>query len=939
MSAEKSNVQVVVRLRPPEDPTESIDDVYVFQPDKPHVLTIRDPLSKGRSDHTFLYSKILLPHVLQEDTYREVARPLVNHCMLGFNSCCFAYGQTGSGKTYSIFGEGASERRGILPRAVEYLFERIEENAERKEIGMVCSFLEVYLDQIRDLGRAYMSDRSRSKGSNASAGSSGPIRTGGASKRPTSATPAGRNGSRPGSAVRPSSAVVANSGPDFGMAGDGQLDLRGWANQDLEIHETPEGQVFVKDLTLVPVRTIQEVMDVVNLGLHLRETHGTHMNASSSRSHTVFTINVVQKDRRAEDADVISGVLNLVDLAGSERIARSKSEGARFQEAVVINSSLSALGRVVLALSQETKDAKFIPYRDSKLTRILQGSLGGNSFTTLLACINPGADNYEESVNTLMFADRCRYMENRPVVNYVDPATSNNDRRVRRLLAEIADLKSQLDISRATAEQKVNFVNENLGANGMPDYLKGLAEADEQTKKAKVELERAQREAAKNLADQLKKTEAAERRAAEMERQFENARKETADREEARRRELLDLRDRMLQLEKDLTQQKNNYEKLMKDTGDQNKAELDLWKDQVQRLLNSKDDLIMRVPELLKDSALLLDTKQAEWKDKNKAMHDRHKHHLHALKDSHEGETDKLVKQYKFFLKEKEGETEELIKNFQQYYDKKKRETAQFEEEMLALYELIQQLTRIIHDMETGQYPVCYKLGMRCVQVPPGVKPPLPAKRKFERLYAAIAETKRKAEKYERMMNLRSLQDAEGSKLQVGGSSGSTHDGGSGHHAVPGTNIGHTSATAQAVAAYEQATAPLHGGSRGQHQSSKNGDPLSNWDPRQFTVDFCRSADEDGVDALRVLNVDQLKALVLCLKGRCNMQFDAQAEKIMVREEVMRDLTSHPTVEYLRFLETEVDSYKAKLADEAVKTRNLKVALSSSHIQKDVAWN
>lgn len=144
---------------------------------------------------------------------------------------------------------------------------------------------------------------------------------------------------------------------------------------------------------------------MINMGTALRQTHETALNANSSRSHTVFTINVVQKDRRMPDAEVCSGVVHLVDLAGSERIARSKSEGKRFQEAVLINSSLSALGQVVLALANDGRAMNHIPYRNSKLTRLLQNSLGGNTFTTLLATLNPSAENYEECLNTLQFAD------------------------------------------------------------------------------------------------------------------------------------------------------------------------------------------------------------------------------------------------------------------------------------------------------------------------------------------------------------------------------------------------------------------------------------------------------------------------------------------------------------------------------------------------------
>ena len=165
------------------------------------------------------------------------------------------------------------------------------------------------------------------------------------------------------------------------------------------------------------------------------------MNEVSSRSHTVFTLHVVQRERNNEAAPTTTGMLNLVDLAGSERLDKSKSEGQRMKEAVVINKSLSALGNVVMALQRA--DYTHVPYRESKLTRLLQDSLGGNSYTTLLATLNPLQENYEECLNTLMFANRCRYVQNKPEVNYLDTGTESTDKKVKALMAEISNLKEE----------------------------------------------------------------------------------------------------------------------------------------------------------------------------------------------------------------------------------------------------------------------------------------------------------------------------------------------------------------------------------------------------------------------------------------------------------------------------------------------------------------
>ena len=146
----------------------------------------------------------------------------------------------------------------------------------------------------------------------------------------------------------------------------------------------------MKGLSIVTVQSVEEVLELVASSFSLRATHETRMNAVSSRSHTIFTFYVTQQDRGTGQSTTAQ--LHLVDLAGSERLSRSESTGQRMLEAQSINLSLTCLGKVVVALQQADPSEgaqNHIPYRDSKLTRLLQNSLGGNSYTSLLATLHP----------------------------------------------------------------------------------------------------------------------------------------------------------------------------------------------------------------------------------------------------------------------------------------------------------------------------------------------------------------------------------------------------------------------------------------------------------------------------------------------------------------------------------------------------------------------
>ena len=170
-----------------------------------------------------------------------------------------------------------------------------------------------------------------------------------------------------------------------------------------------------------------------------RATGATLMNADSSRSHSIFTINVEMCEKSSEDGEehYRLGKLNLVDLAGSERQSKTGASGDRLKEATKINLSLSALGNVISALVDGK--SKHIPYRDSKLTRLLQDSLGGNTKTLMIAAISPASDNYDETLSTLRYANRAKNIKNKPKINE-DP----KDAMLRELQEEIRLLKDQL---------------------------------------------------------------------------------------------------------------------------------------------------------------------------------------------------------------------------------------------------------------------------------------------------------------------------------------------------------------------------------------------------------------------------------------------------------------------------------------------------------------
>ncbi|XP_074659875.1 kinesin-II 95 kDa subunit-like [Tubulanus polymorphus] len=216
----------------------------------------------------------------------------------------------------------------------------------------------------------------------------------------------------------------------------------------LELKERPDTGVYVKDLSSFVTKSVKEIEHVMNVGNQNRSVGATNMNEHSSRSHAIFIITVECSELGPDGKNHIRvGKLNLVDLAGSERQAKTGAKGDRLKEATKINLSLSALGNVISALVDGK--STHTPYRDSKLTRLLQDSLGGNAKTVMVANIGPASYNYDETLSTLRYANRAKHIKNKPKINE-DP----KDALLREFQEEIARLKGQLEHRGPGAKKK-----------------------------------------------------------------------------------------------------------------------------------------------------------------------------------------------------------------------------------------------------------------------------------------------------------------------------------------------------------------------------------------------------------------------------------------------------------------------------------------------------
>uniref|UniRef100_A0A672QE90 Kinesin family member 21A n=1 Tax=Sinocyclocheilus grahami TaxID=75366 RepID=A0A672QE90_SINGR len=425
-TGEDQNRRKQLRIRP-QLAKEKIEGCHIctfVTPGEPQVV-----LGK---DKAFTYDYVFDMDSTQDTIYANCTEKLIEGCFEGYNATIFAYGQTGSGKTYTM-GTGfdvtiPDEELGIIPRAVSHLYKGIEQRCQAAadqgrpvpEFKISAQFLELYNEEVLDL---------------------------------------------------------------FDTTRDIEMKKQ---KSHIKIHEDASGSIYTVGVTTRTVSSEAEMMQCLKLGALCRTTASTQMNVQSSRSHAIFTIHICQvrvcapaekqdneTDNRLansssemEEFETLTAKFHFVDLAGSERLKRTGATGDRAKEGISINCGLLALGNVISALGDRSKRSTHVPYRDSKLTRLLQDSLGGNSQTVMISCTSPSDQDFMETLNTLKYANRARNIKNKVVVNQ-DKASQ----QISALRTEIARL--QMDLmeyrtgKRMVGEDGLESINDMFHENSM----------------------------------------------------------------------------------------------------------------------------------------------------------------------------------------------------------------------------------------------------------------------------------------------------------------------------------------------------------------------------------------------------------------------------------------------------------------------------------------
>ncbi|KAI4991447.1 hypothetical protein ZWY2020_039818 [Hordeum vulgare] len=350
------NIQVLLRCRPLSKEELSINTpVVITCNEQRREVSAAQNIANKQIDRTFVFDKVFGPKSKQQDVFNHAVVPLVGEVLDGYNCTIFAYGQTGTGKTYTMEGGGGKTQNGELP----------------SDAGVIPRAVKRIFDILEAQSAEY--------------------------------------------SMKVSFLELYNEELTDLLAPEESKFSDDKSKKPIALMEDGKGGVFVRGLEEEVVSSASEIYKILERGSGKRKTAETFLNKQSSRSHSIFSITIHIKECTPEGEEMIKcGKLNLVDLAGSENISRSGARDGRAREAGEINKSLLTLGRVINTLVEHSGH---IPYRDSKLTRLLRDSLGGKTKTCIIATIAPSVHCLDETLSTLDYAHRAKNIKNKPEVN------------------------------------------------------------------------------------------------------------------------------------------------------------------------------------------------------------------------------------------------------------------------------------------------------------------------------------------------------------------------------------------------------------------------------------------------------------------------------------------------------------------------------------------
>ncbi|KAE8098577.1 hypothetical protein FH972_016630 [Carpinus fangiana] len=426
------NVQVLLRCRPFSDEE--------LRSNAPQVITcneysrevaVSQNIAGKHLDRVFTFDKVFGPSAQQKDLYEQAVIPIVNEVLEGFNCTIFAYGQTGTGKTYTMEGESKRSKsgpNGELPQ----------------EAGVIPRAVKQIFDTLESQNAEY--------------------------------------------SVKVTFLELYNEEITDLLAPEEiqRVALEDKQKKQLPLMEDGKGGVLVRGLEEEIVASASEIFSLLERGSAKRRTAETLLNKQSSRSHSLFSITIHIKEATPEGEELIKcGKLNLVDLAGSENISRSGAREGRAREAGEINKSLLTLGRVINALVEHLGH---IPYRDSKLTRLLRDSLGGRTKTCIIATVSPAVHCLEETLSTLDYAHRAKHIKNKPEVNQKMMKST----LIKDLYGEIERLKAEVYAAReknGVYIPKERYYQEESEKKAMADQIEQMGVALDNHQKHLEELQ------------------------------------------------------------------------------------------------------------------------------------------------------------------------------------------------------------------------------------------------------------------------------------------------------------------------------------------------------------------------------------------------------------------------------------------------------------------